>query len=146
MRLRCPAAEPIGKVVLNGRLVLRFTADLEECCIDEVMFGALWDITPECEAALDLYEGYPSHYLKKNITVVHDILGEVAAFSYCMASRWFQSPPATDYRALIEEGYADFDIPKSQLTRAVFESSRQDREFINNGCNDPWSCDYERRR
>ena len=146
MRLRCPAAEPIGKVVINGRLVLRFTADLEECCIDEVLFGALWDITPECEAALDLYEGYPSHYLKKNITVVHDILGEVAAFSYCMASRWVQSPPAAAYRALIEKGYRDFSIPQSQLRRAVAESERQDREFIDPACDEPWRYDYERRR
>ena len=58
MRIRCPAAEPIGKVTLKGyRLVLRFTADLEEGCIDEIIYGALWDITPECKAALDLYEG-----------------------------------------------------------------------------------------
>ena len=110
------------------------------------MYGALWEITPECEAALNLYEGYPSHYMKKNIMVAHNILGEVAAFTYCMASRWAQCPPAAAYRVLIEEGYRDFSIPKSQLSSAIVESLRQDREYINNGCNDPWSSDYERRR
>lgn len=146
MRLRCPAAEPIGKVVLKGRLVLRFTADLEEGCIDEIMSVALWDITPECEAALDLYEGYPSHYMKKNITVAHDILGEVDAFAYCMASRWVQCPPAAAYQALIEKGYDDFYIPQSQLISAVLEAERNDREFIDHACDEPWRYDFERHR
>ncbi len=51
-----------GKVLLNNReLVLRSVAD-NEASDGQSVYGALWQITPECESALDRHEEFPRHY------------------------------------------------------------------------------------
>jgi hypothetical protein len=58
MERRCPKAKPLSILTLpNYRLVFRGVADIipaHGMSVD----GVLWAITPECELALDRYEGY----------------------------------------------------------------------------------------
>ena len=130
MASRCPASICIGKVVLNGfRLVFRSEADIEEGG-NGILHGALWTITPECEAALDIFEGYPRYYTKRTVVVAHGELGEVEAMVYTMTRRTSQEPPRRGYRDLIAQGYADFDIPSEQLHQAVRQAERQYRREI----------------
>jgi len=125
MAARCPASICIGKVTLKGhRLVFRSEADIEKCSVGVVQ-GALWTITPECEAALDIYEGYPRYYTKRTVVVVHGELGEVEAMVYTMTRRTSQEPPRRGYRDLIAQGYSDFDIPSEQLHQAVHQAERE---------------------
>lgn len=64
MSFRCPNARIVGPHDLEGwRLAERTHADIEP---DEngVVHGLLWEITEECEASLDSYEGVPVYYYK----------------------------------------------------------------------------------
>jgi hypothetical protein len=62
MRERCAAAIPFGEYHLEGfRLVFRTVADIEPVG-GEGVHGMLWHITPACLRALDIFDGYPTHY------------------------------------------------------------------------------------
>ena len=65
MKMRCPKSEYVGKFTLQGyELVFRGVADVQPC-VGKSVPGGLFKITPECETALDFYEGYPNLYTKK---------------------------------------------------------------------------------
>jgi uncharacterized protein len=72
MRARCPAAEPGPLVALPGwRFVInrRGVATLLPCPGGQA-WGLIWQLTRDCEAALDRYEGVASgHYTKAGIEV-----------------------------------------------------------------------------
>ena len=127
MLSRCPAAIHMGKVILNGhKLVFRSVADI--IAMDGgVVQGALWTITPECESALDLYEGYPHYYTKRRVGVRHEELGRMEAMAYVMAGRAHQEPPRAAYRDVIAHGYQELDISLQQLNMAVREAERECR-------------------
>ncbi|MBQ7394626.1 MAG: gamma-glutamylcyclotransferase [Lentisphaeria bacterium] len=59
----------ISPAVLNGwKLVERTYADIEECP-GECVNGALYEISENDLAALDIYEGYPEYYTRKEVMV-----------------------------------------------------------------------------
>ena len=133
MSSRCPAAIYLGKVILKGhKLVFRSVADI--IAMDGgVVQGALWTITAECESSLDLYEGYPHHYGKRQVTVRHEELGQMMeAMAYVMAARAHQEPPRAAYRDVIAHGYQELDISLQQLNMAVREAEREYRVGIGN--------------
>lgn len=65
MAYRCPAAQVVGPVVLEGyELLFRGNASGNGVATikpkeGQQVHGLLWRITPGCERSLDLYEGYP---------------------------------------------------------------------------------------
>ena len=62
MTFRCPSAEVVSPVTLNGyRLLFRGVATIAPDPVAQVK-GLLWKLTPECERSLDHYEGYPNYY------------------------------------------------------------------------------------
>ena len=134
MLSRCPAATEIGKAVLAGyRLVFRAVADIQKSDGDrQSVHGALWQITPECESALDRYEGFPRHYTKRQVSVIHDELGELDAMVYVMVGRAAQEPPRAAYRDVIVEGYRYHGISTKQINASLREAERQYNEEIGN--------------
>ena len=68
MAYRCPAAQVVGPVVLEGyELLFRGNASGNGVATikpkeGQQVHGLLWRITPGCERSLDLYEGYPHLY------------------------------------------------------------------------------------
>ena len=74
MKARCPTAKLYGTGAIEG-YELQFKgsphsafatiAPKEGACVP----AAVWEIRPRDEAALDRYEGYPSHYFKRNVAV-----------------------------------------------------------------------------
>ncbi len=75
MAQRCPNAEPLGVVVLNG-YELQFRGNSRGAGVATIapkrggkVYGLLWNITEKCEASLDIYEGYPRLYTKKQVSV-----------------------------------------------------------------------------
>ena len=75
MAVRCPAATVVGPVVLDNYELL-FRGNRSGCGVATIeplpgnqVHGLLWKLTPECEQALDFYEGYPRLYEKEDITV-----------------------------------------------------------------------------
>lgn len=118
MLQRCPKARPVSAAVLRDwRLVFRGVADVVREKGFEV-HGALWRITPACEAALDRFEGYPSLYIKALVRLrVHGESQEVML--YVMRDREYSEPPSRYYEDLLRRGYADFGLPQLQLDDAV---------------------------
>ena len=81
---------------------------------------ALWEITDECEIALDRYEGYPRLYRKEYIML--DVDGKRRkGMVYIMNLKGIAMPQMT-YFHTIKQGYKDFRIDDSALKKALAEA------------------------
>ena len=71
MAYRCPDAEVVGPVTLEGwELLFRGSGVATIGQKDgSTVHGLLWQLTPDCERSLDRYEGYPHLYGKEPVTV-----------------------------------------------------------------------------
>ena len=120
MSRRCPNAKPIGKTVLkNYKLVFKGVADIEKSESEEVPI-VVWEITKECEKALDIYEGYPRLYRKEYVQIEIDGKTELAmvyVMNYAKGAK-----PSEYYYNVIKQGYKDFDINTAPLEKALKES------------------------
>jgi hypothetical protein len=116
MRLRCPRAEPLYSMIIKDhRLVFRGVADMIEDKGSRCAIG-VFNITDQCEASLDIYEGYPKLYGKKILTIDgEDIM------TYTM-NRETISPPSELYYNSIFEGYEDFGLDSTLLEQARADS------------------------
>ena len=112
MRFRCPDARPVERFVLpDWRLAFSGVATIQPRENSRV-FGALWEITDECEDNLDVFEGFPFMYTKLHLT---------QAGKTFMVYVMNDDPPAVPSRSYfntILEGYRDWDLPASELHRA----------------------------
>lgn len=122
MKRRCPNAKPLGSYVLSdSRLVFRGVAD---CIFEEgaECQGAVYQLTPECEKALDGYEGIEAGtYRKEHIPLTEPFEGEQELLVYVMNSDGI-FPPSQRYLDLIIKGYKDFELPLEELRKAVRHS------------------------
>jgi len=117
MEFRCPMAVPKKAIALAGyRLVFRRYADIEPFT-GEIVHGGLWDITEDCEEALDRYEGVSHDFYRKRY-FKYD--GEKVLF-YQMTDTDIQWP-SFDYAKTIEQGYKDFGLPLNFLYKAIKQS------------------------
>ena len=128
MKMRCPKAKYQGQWTLPGhKLVFRRVADVEQSKNNKVS-GALFEITQECERALDRYEGYPNLYTKKFYTIWHtemeDVLPQTIMF-YSMVDKYGEHPPSDGYLQTIVQGYVDCEISTDPLLVAVKSSLPQ---------------------
>ena len=66
MATRCPDAKHLGSMYIpNWKLVFRHVADIVPSYDKEDLLPVgVWEITKDCEKALDFYEGYPNLYGK----------------------------------------------------------------------------------
>lgn len=130
MSHRCPNAKVIGTgKVRNYRLTFRgINNGVANIGIRQgrLVPIVLWEITAECEKALDLYEGYPRLYVKRNIDVVTEE-GTVTAMVYVMAKEYEEMPaqPTRCYLDVIWQGYLDNKISLRALKEAVTENLRE---------------------
>ena len=122
MRFRCPSAHPVSAFSLQDyQLAFSGVATIHPKPGATVpgasVPGALWEITPECEDNLDVFEGFPFLYSK-----VYLAQSNMEFMAYVMND----DPPAAPNRSYfntILEGYRDWDLPVSELHRAR-ESTR----------------------
>ncbi|MVX64239.1 gamma-glutamylcyclotransferase [Clostridium chromiireducens] len=126
MSHRCPKAKVVGigilkdyKLTFRGRY--KGVANIEPCKDKEVPI-VLWEITEECERALDLYEGYPNFYIKKDIEVT---VGDESktAMVYVMSKEYTDmvAAPTEYYFNVIARGYSDNRIDLKPLQIAYSE-------------------------
>lgn len=126
MERRCPNAKALGRGILegyslefrgrNGRGVATIIADGNNS-----VPVVLWTITEECEHALDVYEGFPTLYYKKDVSVEFE--GRtVEAMAYIMAREYedvrMSARPDNYYYEVIRQGYDDFGIDTTPLKEA----------------------------
>ena len=118
MASRCPGSVSIGRVdIPDYRLVFRGVADIEYSPGD-VLQTVMWDITPACEDALDILEGYPTFYTKKYLKV--DVNGKMydAMIYQMVGDRLDYSHPNSYYQQMLEEGYQDHGLELNQIYEA----------------------------
>ena len=122
MAARCPTAKIYAKGVLNNwELVYRGSERNSHATIERKSGSTVpvlvWEIQPTDEYRLDIYEGYPRYYFKKNIMV--DIGGKKKkAMVYIMDERQLPGKPSASYVRTILQGYIDNDMDTS-----IFEKS-----------------------
>lgn len=113
MRFRCPAARPIQSLELKDwTLAFNGVATILESP-GSVVHGALWELTDECEDALDIFEGYP--YLYTKIHLEQDGL----QFMVYIMNEDNPAPPSKYYLNTIREGYQDWKLPVRELHRVA---------------------------
>lgn len=142
MEYRCPDASVVGPVALEGYELLFRRGGFATImpCEGGKVHGLLWSITPECERSLDRYEGYPSFYDKRMVTVRDGKGLTLSVMAYIMDER-FREPmlPTTAYYNGILEGYRQNGLPAAALKKAwdhVVQEVHQETERINAGFTD----------
>ena len=132
MAHRCPAAQVVGPVVL-GDYKLLFRGNSRGNGVATIaphkgrkVYGLLWKITPECEQALDIYEGFPRLYDKQDVTVQGKDGREFTVMAYVMTDLWREpSVPSSYYYNGILEGYQQNGLPAASLKRAWEHSVKE---------------------
>lgn len=121
MRQRCPKAICHGSAVLaNHKFVFRYHADIEESPGSQV-HGVLWSITEDCERSLDMLEGYPYYYNKKEVIIenTHPLTNKFIAMVYFMNDQNGFKLPSDLYLNSLLEGYKENSVDSSQIYNAL---------------------------
>lgn len=120
MARRCPTATIVGTTILKDwRLLFNGPASIERCEGYQVPV-LIWDIKPNDERSLDIYEGYPSYYRKEMLEIeVND--QKVDAMVYIMNTNR-ESRPSIGYYNVLNQGYERFGFDKRILEKALEES------------------------
>lgn len=122
MAARCPSARVYAKGILNDWEMVYRGAERNSHATIKRKSGStvpvlVWKIQSIDEYRLDIYEGYPRYYFKKNIMV--DIEGrKKKAMVYIMDDRQLPGRPSASYVETIRQGYIDNDMDIS-----IFEKS-----------------------
>lgn len=123
MAQRCPTAKVVGAsevkdyalLFRGGRKGAVATIEPQEGVSVPVL---LWEITPKDEAALDMYEGYPSLYEKRTLDLELDDKS-VSAMVYVMTPGHQLGFPSDYYYDVIMEGYKTAGFDTDVLGAAV---------------------------
>jgi hypothetical protein len=123
MTMRCPRAINLGRCTLKGfELKFRLHADIDRVEGSE-MEGVLWDITEDCERALDRLEGYPFYYNKVEVVVnpstLVDNMTHIVAMAYTMTSKGPEELPSNGYEDCLIEGYTANGLDVDKLTAKI---------------------------
>lgn len=132
MKYRCPNS----KVVCNGKmvgwkLIFNIHADVIKTNNNKDKVPVVvWDIADEDWSRLDMYEGYPSYYVKENVLVKLDNGKTKEAVVYVMAdNRKGICPPYQNYFNCIEVGYIENDIDTEYLYEVLEHSYENKTEY-----------------
>lgn len=140
MARRCPKAEKVGAVTLDG-YKLTFNGKRTGAGVASIkykkgstVYGLLWEITPDCEASLDRYEGFPYLYNKKIVTVQTADGTAVEAMVYIMTPAYNEPAfPSQGYYEGILKGFQQNGIDPHTLSVALTETHNainREREVI----------------
>ena len=131
MAYRCPNSKVVGTGKLHGwNLVFNVHADVVESNDDSFVPVVIWDISNEDWDYLDMYEGYPSYYIKRKVNVEFDNGNNDAAIVYVMAdNRKGICPPSSGYFDGIVNGCIDNGIDTGYLYEALDYSFENATEF-----------------
>ena len=132
MEYRCPNSKVVGNGKLYGwKLVFNVHADIIKTeNKNDFVPVVVWNIANKDWRMLDMYEGYPSYYVKETINVILDDGKEEDAIVYIMAkNRKGIYPPTTAYFNGIVKGYIDNGINTDYLFDALDYSYDNKTEY-----------------
>ena len=132
MAFRCPNSYVVGNGTLNGwKLIFNIHADV--ICTDnenDFVPVVVWDIADSDWKRLDMYEGFPSYYVKQIVDVILDNGKNEKAIVYVMAeNRKGICLPHKDYFDGIEKGYIENGIDVKCLYEALEYSYENETEY-----------------
>lgn len=122
MAYRCPNSKKVSIGLLKGwKAVFNIHMDIIKTDnTDDIVPVVVWDIAEKDWSMLDMYEGYPSYYVKKTVNVTLDDGAEEKAIVYVMAdNKKGICPPASGYFNGIVKGYMDNGINTDYLFEAL---------------------------
>jgi gamma-glutamylcyclotransferase (GGCT)/AIG2-like uncharacterized protein YtfP len=131
MAVRCPTSRALGTASLADHR-LTFVRDSPawgggvgsvEPAEGEVVWGVLWELTPEDEAALDAYESVEAEVYRKASVEVITPEGPVEAMLYVVVDPEPKVPSAKYLRALIR-GATSFGVPDDYVEQLRARSDR----------------------
>ena len=134
MRYRCPGAKPIGISAIPDYELLYKGSKTGAYLTIEPKNGSLvpiavWAVTADDEKRLDIYEGYPDFYYKKEIRLPVKLasgkIRKVNAFVYIMHEERSIAIPSMTYIRTCEEGYRNFGFDVKYLDRAYMRSTKE---------------------
>ncbi len=138
MRVRCPNARTIGTSVIDGyQLLFKGSKTGSYLTIEPKEGGkvpvVVWEVTESDEKELDRYEGYPTFYYKKTMTLdVKEIrTGKIRrkeAFVYIMHEERKLGSPSRYYIRTCLDGYRAFGFDERYLYDALAISRRDSHE------------------
>lgn len=132
MAYRCPNSCVVcnGKLI-GWKLVFNVHADIIETGKDkDVVPVVVWEIADADWKKLDMYEGYPSYYIKKTVNVILENGNVEEAIVYVMTeNRKGISRPSKSYFECIEEGYIASGIDVQYLYDALSYSFSHETEY-----------------
>lgn len=112
MKCRCPNSHVVGNGIVSGwQLVFNIHADIIETNdFDDKLPVVVWEIADDDWSYLDMYEGYPTYYIKRIVPV--EINGEIEyAIAYVMSdTKKGVYPPSESYFDCIVQGYMENGI------------------------------------
>lgn len=127
MASRCPTAKLYGTGIVNGyELQFKGLPNGAFATIGENENAsvpvAVWELQIYDERRLDMYEGYPNHYYKKDIPVT--VNGEeLTAMVYIMNQKQDFGIPSDYYYEAVRQGYEDCGLDVSVLEEALENST-----------------------
>ena len=129
MQYRWPTAKYVGVGELQGYELQFKGRERSAFATIGRMDGAsvpvgLWEIQARDERSLDMYEGFPSHYFKRDVQVK---MGgrEVSAMVYIMNPRMNFNLPSPSYYATVHQGYKDCGLDTAALEQALQSSTQR---------------------
>ena len=124
MAFRCPTASVVGVGYLEDyKLEFYLHATVEPSNDGGRVPVVVWEIMPQDEKSLDVYEGFPSYYIKQTATVRLSDGEEIVGLIYVM-NKFRDMPPTREYVDVIEKAYRRFGFMKElkELKQAVKRS------------------------
>lgn len=123
MAKRCPTAVVVGKGEIRDYELLFRGYNGSAVATVEPKAGAsvpvlIWDIGPEDERKLDIYEGYPRLYGKTGLEVQTENACE-SIMAYTMNAGYDLGMPSATYLDTIMKGYQDAGFDVDILTDSV---------------------------
>jgi len=76
----------------------------------EKVLGAVYEISERDLKRLDNYEGYPTIYDRRKVTVWTETNESIEAITYIKIDQSRALPPSPEYLAVIQQGYRDWQI------------------------------------
>lgn len=134
MRVRCPHATILGTAELKDwELLFKGSKTGSYLTIEKCEGGivpvAIWAVTATDESALDLYEGFPNFYYKKEIKIPYKGIRTgkqrmVTAFVYIMNEERPIGIPSNSYMKTCLKGYDTFLFNRNVLI-AAYDKCRE---------------------
>ncbi|MBQ9358252.1 MAG: gamma-glutamylcyclotransferase [Abditibacteriota bacterium] len=130
MQYRCHGARPLGTAQLNDHeLVFRRGYLTVEPRQDAYVPVAVWLTSDTDEKSLDMYEGFPRFYVKKDfllqVTLPDGASEERLCYCYIMREGYPLKAPTQQYINTCRKGYLDFGLDVRVLEKAYEDSLRR---------------------